>query len=83
MAKDIIGVSEETKPGIEAQSTVDEGSLLFAAINGTSVTKSKFDNLYGCRESLVDGIKRATDVMIVGKHAVVCGYGDVEGLCSR
>ena len=79
MAKDIIGVSEETTTGVlRLNQRVDEGSLLFAAINvNDSVTKSKFDNLYGCRESLVDGIKRATDVMIAGKHAVVCGYGDV------
>ena len=57
---------------------VDSGKLLFPAINvNDSVTKSKFDNLYGCRESLIDGIKRATDVMISGKTAVVCGYGDV------
>ena len=55
-----------------------EGRLLFPAINvNDSVTKSKFDNLYGCRESLVDGIKRATDVMMAGKVAVVCGFGDV------
>ena len=57
---------------------VEEGSLQFPAINvNDSVTKSKFDNLYGCRESLIDGIKRATDVMVSGKTAVVCGYGDV------
>ena len=57
---------------------VESNSLLFPAINvNDSVTKSKFDNLYGCRESLIDGIKRATDVMISGKTAVVCGYGDV------
>ena len=57
---------------------VEEGNLLFPAINvNDSVTKSKFDNLYGCRESLIDGIKRATDVMIAGKTAVVCGFGDV------
>ena len=79
MASDVIGVSEETTTGVlRLNQRVDEGSLLFAAINvNDSVTKSKFDNLYGCRESLVDGIKRATDVMISGKHAVVCGYGDV------
>jgi adenosylhomocysteinase len=79
MASDIIGVSEETTTGVlRLNQRVEEGSLLFAAINvNDSVTKSKFDNLYGCRESLVDGIKRATDVMIAGKHAVVCGYGDV------
>ncbi len=79
MASDVIGVSEETTTGVlRLNQRVEEGSLLFAAINvNDSVTKSKFDNLYGCRESLVDGIKRATDVMIAGKHAVVCGYGDV------
>ncbi len=73
------GVSEETTTGVLRlnQMTAD-GSLLFPAINvNDSVTKSKFDNLYGCRESLIDGIKRATDVMIAGKTAVVCGYGDV------
>ncbi len=73
------GVSEETTTGVlRLNQMVAEGSLLFPAINvNDSVTKSKFDNLYGCRESLVDGIKRATDVMISGKTAVVCGYGDV------
>ena len=73
------GVSEETTTGVHRlQQMVEAGSLLFPAINvNDSVTKSKFDNLYGCRESLIDGIKRATDVMIAGKTAVVCGYGDV------
>ena len=73
------GVSEETTTGVHRLlQMVESGSLLFPAINvNDSVTKSKFDNLYGCRESLVDGIKRATDVMISGKTAVVCGYGDV------
>ncbi len=73
------GVSEETTTGVHRlHQMVEKGELLFPAINvNDSVTKSKFDNLYGCRESLVDGIKRATDVMISGKHAVVCGYGDV------
>ena len=73
------GVSEETTTGVHRlQQMVDKGQLLFPAINvNDSVTKSKFDNLYGCRESLIDGIKRATDVMIAGKTAVVCGYGDV------
>ena len=73
------GVSEETTTGVHRlKQMVDRGSLLFPAINvNDSVTKSKFDNLYGCRESLIDGIKRATDVMIAGKTAVVCGYGDV------
>tara|TARA_B100002051_G_scaffold100765_1_gene96261 strand:+ start:19211 stop:20638 length:1428 start_codon:yes stop_codon:yes gene_type:complete len=73
------GVSEETTTGVHRlHQMVEDGSLLFPAINvNDSVTKSKFDNLYGCRESLIDGIKRATDVMISGKTAVVCGYGDV------
>ncbi len=73
------GVSEETTTGVHRlHQMVESESLLFPAINvNDSVTKSKFDNLYGCRESLVDGIKRATDVMISGKTAVVCGYGDV------
>ena len=73
------GVSEETTTGVQRlHQMVASGSLLFPAINvNDSVTKSKFDNLYGCRESLIDGIKRATDVMIAGKTAVVCGYGDV------
>jgi adenosylhomocysteinase len=73
------GVSEETTTGVHRlQQMVSTGSLLFPAMNvNDSVTKSKFDNLYGCRESLIDGIKRATDVMIAGKTAVVCGYGDV------
>ena len=73
------GVSEETTTGVHRLYKMkQEGSLLVPAINvNDSVTKSKFDNLYGCRESLVDGIKRATDVMVAGKVAVVCGYGDV------
>jgi adenosylhomocysteinase len=75
----IIGVSEETTTGIlRLRERAAAGTLPFPAFNvNDSVTKSKFDNLYGCRESLVDGIKRATDVMIAGKTAVVCGYGDV------
>jgi adenosylhomocysteinase len=75
----IIGVTEETTTGVLRLNEMSaDGSLAFRAINvNDSVTKSKFDNLYGCRESLVDGIKRATDVMIAGKVAVVCGYGDV------
>ena len=73
------GVSEETTTGVKRlYQMAKEGRLKFPAINvNDSVTKSKFDNLYGCRESLVDGIKRATDVMVAGKVAVVCGYGDV------
>src|SRR5207342_2274781 len=75
----IKGVTEETTTGVKRlYQMAKEGKLAFPAINvNDSVTKSKFDNLYGCRESLVDGIKRATDVMIAGKVAVVCGYGDV------
>ena len=77
--KQIKGVSEETTTGVKRlYQMAKEGTLAFPAINvNDSVTKSKFDNLYGCRESLVDGIKRATDVMVAGKIAVVCGYGDV------
>ena len=75
----IRGVSEETTTGVHRLYRWErEGKLLFPAINvNDSVTKSKFDNLYGCRESLIDGIKRATDIMIAGKTAVVCGYGEV------
>ncbi len=75
----IKGVSEETTTGVHRlYQMMEKGELLFPAINvNDSVTKSKFDNIYGCRESLVDGIKRATDVMISGKIALVCGYGDV------
>src|SRR6476646_8720501 len=76
---EIVGVTEETTTGVHRLKEMSEkGTLLFRAINvNDSVTKSKFDNLYGCRESLVDGIKRATDVMIAGKVACVAGYGDV------
>ena len=79
VAKDWKGVSEETTTGVHRLYKMHEaGSLLVPAINvNDSVTKSKFDNLYGCRESLADGIKRATDVMVAGKVCVVCGYGDV------
>jgi len=79
VAKDWRGVSEETTTGVHRLYKMQEqGALLVPAINvNDSVTKSKFDNLYGCRESLADGIKRATDVMVAGKVAVVCGYGDV------
>jgi adenosylhomocysteinase len=78
-AENIIGVSEETTTGVHRLIEMQhDGSLLFSAINvNDSVTKSKFDNVYGCRHSLVDGIMRATDVMLAGKVAVVCGYGDV------
>ncbi|GHC74350.1 adenosylhomocysteinase [Pseudorhodoferax aquiterrae] len=77
--KNIIGVTEETTTGVHRLNEMSaKGELMLRAINvNDSVTKSKFDNLYGCRESLVDGIKRATDVMVAGKVAVVCGYGDV------
>ena len=76
---EVLGVTEETTTGVHRLKEMSAaGTLLFRAINvNDSVTKSKFDNLYGCRESLVDGIKRATDVMVAGKVAVVCGYGDV------
>jgi len=79
------GVSEETTTGVHRlYQRSEEGSLLVPALNvNDSVTKSKFDNLYGCRESLIDGIKRATDVMIAGKVAVVCGYGDVGKGCAQ
>ncbi len=79
MLKDIIGVTEETTTGVHhLYQMVKEGTLKIPAINvNDSVTKSKFDNLYGCRESLADGIKRATDIMIAGKTVVVAGYGDV------
>jgi adenosylhomocysteinase len=79
VAKQWRGVSEETTTGVHRlYKMLEKGTLLVPAINvNDSVTKSKFDNLYGCRESLVDGIKRATDVMVAGKVAVVCGYGDV------
>src|SRR6266702_774096 len=79
VAKEWRGVSEETTTGVHRlYQMFEQGKLLVPAINvNDSVTKSKFDNLYGCRESLVDGIKRGTDVMIAGKIAVVCGYGDV------
>ncbi len=79
MMKDVRGISEETTTGVHRlREMVKDGSLLCPAINvNDSVTKSKFDNLYGCRESLVDGIRRATDVMMAGKIAVVAGFGDV------
>ena len=79
------GVSEETTTGVHRLYQMrDSGTLLFPAINvNDSVTKSKFDNLYGCRESLADGIKRATDVMVAGKVVVVCGYGDVGKGCAQ
>ncbi|MBL0209503.1 MAG: adenosylhomocysteinase [Holophagaceae bacterium] len=81
----IKGVTEETTTGVHRlYEMAKKGELKFPAINvNDSVTKSKFDNLYGCRESLVDGIKRATDVMVAGKVAVVCGYGDVGKGCAQ
>jgi len=83
--RQIRGVTEETTTGVKRlYQMAKEGRLAFPAINvNDSVTKSKFDNLYGCRESLVDAIKRATDVMIAGKIAVVCGYGDVGKGCTQ
>ena len=85
VVKEWHGVSEETTTGVKRLYQMhDEGTLLVPAINvNDSVTKSKFDNLYGCRESLIDGIKRATDVMIAGKVGVVCGYGDVGKGCAQ
>ena len=79
MLDDVVGISEETTTGVlRLYEMAKAGTLRVPAINvNDSVTKSKFDNLYGCRESLVDGVKRATDVMIAGKVAVICGYGDV------
>jgi adenosylhomocysteinase len=85
LAKGILGVSEETTTGVHRLYQRQEaGTLLFPAINvNDSVTKSKFDNLYGCRHSLIDGINRATDVMMAGKVAVVCGFGDVGKGCAQ
>ena len=85
MVKELKGVSDETTTGVHRLYKMQqEGSLLIPAINvNDSVTKSKFDNLYGCRESLADGIKRATDVMVAGKVVVVVGYGDVGKGCAQ
>ncbi len=85
MMKDVRGISEETTTGVHRlHEMMRKGTLLAPAFNvNDSVTKSKFDNLYGCRESLIDGVKRATDVMIAGKIAVVCGYGDVGKGCAQ
>ena len=85
MIKEIKGVSEETTTGVHRlYQMMEQGELLFPAINvNDSVTKSKFDNKYGCRESLADGIKRATDIMLAGKVVVVCGYGDVGKGCAQ
>ena len=84
MAAGIMGVTEETTTGVlRLNQFAETGDLLFPAINvNDSVTKSKFDNLYGCRHSLVDGINRGTDVMIGGKVAVICGFGDVGKGCA-
>jgi len=84
-ARELKGISEETTTGVHRlYQMLERGELLVPAINvNDSVTKSKFDNLYGCRESLADGIKRATDVMIAGKVVVVCGYGDVGKGCAK
>ena len=85
VAKNIIGVSEETTTGVHRLMQMEKsGDLLIPAYNvNDSVTKSKFDNIYGCRESLADGIKRAMDVMVAGKTVVVCGYGDVGRGCVQ
>jgi len=85
IVKDIKGVSEETTTGVHRlYQMMEKKQLLFPAFNvNDSVTKSKFDNLYGCRESLADGIKRGTDVMVAGKIVVVCGYGDVGKGCAQ
>ncbi len=85
LMKDVKGISEETTTGVHRlYEMTQEGTLLAPAINvNDSVTKSKFDNLYGCRESLIDGIKRATDVMIAGKICLVAGYGDVGKGCAQ
>src|SRR3954452_6617322 len=85
VAADMRGVSEETTTGVHRlYQMMENGTLLFPAINvNDSVTKSKFDNIYGCRHSLVDGICRATDVMLAGKVTVVCGYGDVGKGCAQ
>jgi len=85
VASGVMGVSEETTTGVHRlYQMAQAGELLFPAINvNDSVTKSKFDNLYGCRESLADGIKRATDIMVAGKMVVICGYGDVGKGCAQ
>jgi len=85
IAGNLKGVSEETTTGVHRlYQMLEQGKLLFPAINvNDSVTKSKFDNLYGCRESLADGIKRGTDVMVAGKTVMICGYGDVGKGCAQ
>ena len=84
MATKLIGVSEETTTGVHRlYQLAEKGELLVRAIDvNASVTKQKFDNVYGCRHSLPDGIMRATDVMIAGKKVVICGYGDVGKGCA-
>ena len=84
MAERLIGVSEETTTGVaRLNQMAASGELLLRAINvNDSVTKQKFDNIYGCKHSLPDGLMRATDVMIAGKEVVVCGYGDVGKGCA-
>ena len=85
LMQEVRGISEETTTGVHRlNEMVEKGTLLAPSFNvNDSVTKSKFDNLYGCRESLIDGIKRATDVMVAGKIAVICGYGDVGKGCAQ
>ena len=85
LMKEVRGISEETTTGVHRlNEMMEKGTLLAPSFNvNDSVTKSKFDNLYGCRESLIDGIKRATDVMVAGKTAVICGYGDVGKGCAQ
>jgi len=85
LGSELKGVSEETTTGVLRLYQLEErNELLFPAINvNDSVTKSKFDNIYGCRHSLPDGIMRATDVMIAGKKVVICGYGDVGKGCAQ
>jgi len=85
LAKNLVGVSEETTTGVHRlEKMAEEKKLLFPCINiNDSVTKSKFDNIYGCRHSLPDGLMRATDVMIAGKKVVICGFGDVGKGCAQ
>jgi len=85
MGEKFIGLSEETTTGVHRlQQMADKGQLLFKAINvNDSVTKQKFDNIYGCKHSLPDGLMRATDVMIAGKKALILGYGDVGKGCAE
>src|SRR5207245_11692264 len=85
IASTIRGVSEETTTGVHRlYQMMEAGTLLFPAINvNDSVTKSKFDNIYGCQHSVIDGLNRATDVMIAGKLTVVCGYGEVGQGCAQ